>query len=367
MILRGHDETWGSLQNENFMGLIKLISEIDPFLCEHLTKCQSKKRNISYLSNTVYEDLIKKMGKRVQKEIAAQINNSDTKYFSIIIDSTPDLSHVDQLAVIVRYVYNGQPYERLLTFIPNINHTAQSLFNTIKKFLTDISLPKENIRGQSYDNAANMSPKYSGLQARLKEINKNADFVPCAVHSLNLVGVEAVSIVTPNIDYFGILQRLYVFFSASPRRWDFLKKYANLQFSLKSLSITRWSMYHDSVKALKNGCRDILKTLNYIHEESEEKLDCKREANILFKKLIKLENAILTIFWEEVLERFNKVSHILQTPGLDVSKGYELIFSLELFVNEMRKNSEEKMNEFKKKAKNLSEENTGNYNDLNIY
>ena len=124
-------------------------------------------------------------------------------------------------------------------------------------------------------------------------------------------------------------------------------------------------MHHDSVKALKNGYSDILKTLNYIHEESEEKLDCKREASILFKKLIKLENAILTIIWEEVLERFNKVSLILQTPELDVSEGYELIFSLELFVKEMRKNSEEKMNEFKKKAKNLSEEITGNYNDLN--
>ena len=118
-------------------------------------------------------------------------------------------------------------------------------------------------------------------------------------------------------------------------------------------------------KPLKNGYSDILKTLNYIHEESEEKLDCKREANILSKKLVKLENAILTIIWEEVLERFNKVSQILQTPGLDVSEGYELIFSLELFVKEMRKNSEEKMNEFEKKTKNLSEEITGNYNDLN--
>ena len=50
----------------------------------------------------MYEELIEIMGKRVQKEIVAQINNSDTKYFSIIIDSTPDFSHVNQLAVIVR-------------------------------------------------------------------------------------------------------------------------------------------------------------------------------------------------------------------------------------------------------------------------
>ncbi|XP_065664817.1 zinc finger MYM-type protein 1-like [Hydra vulgaris] len=185
MSLRGHNETWGSPRNGNFMGLIELISEFDPFLREHLTKCQSEKRNISYLSKTVYEELIE----IVQKEIVAQINNSDTKCFSIIIDSTPDLSHVDQLAVIARYVYNGQPYERFLTFIPITNHTAQTLFNTIKNFFLQI-LVLENIRGQSYDNAASMSGKYSELQARLKEINKYADFVPCAAHSLNLVGVE---------------------------------------------------------------------------------------------------------------------------------------------------------------------------------
>ncbi|XP_065675806.1 uncharacterized protein LOC136092013 [Hydra vulgaris] len=64
--------------------------------------------------------------------------------------------------------------------------------NVIDKNLENISLLIENIRGQSYDNAANMSGKYSGLQARLKVINKYADFVTCAAHSLNLVGVEAV-------------------------------------------------------------------------------------------------------------------------------------------------------------------------------
>ena len=32
MSLRGHDETWGSPRNGNFIGLIELISEFDPFL-----------------------------------------------------------------------------------------------------------------------------------------------------------------------------------------------------------------------------------------------------------------------------------------------------------------------------------------------
>lgn len=44
----------------------------------------------------------------------------------------------------------------------------------------------------STDNASNMSGQYSGLQQRLKEFNPLINFVPCASHSLNLVGSCAV-------------------------------------------------------------------------------------------------------------------------------------------------------------------------------
>lgn len=36
-----------------------------------------------------------------------------------------------------------------------------------------------------------MSGYYTGLQARIKSENNEADYVPCAAHSLNLVGVFA--------------------------------------------------------------------------------------------------------------------------------------------------------------------------------
>ena len=57
----------------------------------------------------MYEELIEIMGKHVQDEIVNQINNLDTKYYSIIVDSTPDLTHVDQLVIVVQYCYNGNP------------------------------------------------------------------------------------------------------------------------------------------------------------------------------------------------------------------------------------------------------------------
>lgn len=359
---RGHEEKWGSPHNGNFMGLIELISEFDPFLKQHLLSCQN--RNSIYLSKTIYEEIVEIMGKQVQKTIIDQINSNDTKYYAIIVDSTPDLAHTDQMAIIIRYCFEGQVFERFVTFIKIENHTSRTLFEKIKGFLNDMNLLLINIRGQSYDNAANMSGKYKGLQALVKECNELADYVPCAAHSLNLVGVEAVSVVPEMINFFGIVQQLYVFFSASPHRWELLNKQTVLKLSLKNLSKTRWSAHHEAVRALKLGYSRIINVLKDIFQESREKAECKSEAKNLYLALVTLETAVLTIVWDEVLERFNKVSKKIQSPGLDICEGFALISSLQSFVKTLRQNSESKYSEYETRAKELSPEIKRNYKDF---
>lgn len=357
LALRGHEEKWGSPNNGNFMGIIELISEFDPFLKEHLKKCQSSSgRTVSYLSKTTYEELIAVMGKQVLRAIIDQINNKDVQYYSIIVDSTPDLAHIDQLAIVVRYCYQGLTYERFLTFIPIENHTSEYLFQQISAFLNKCGLSLQNIRGQSYDNAANMSGRYNGVQARFKSINKFADFVPCSAHSLNLVGVEAVKLIPEVVDYFGIIQSLYVFFSASPHRWNLVSTIGKLQYALKSLSATRWCAHYEAVRALKIGYDDILKTLKHINMDETEKTDCRNEAKNLYKKIIRLEFGMLTLIWEQILERFNKVSTKLQSPGLDIQEGYHLLDSLKQFLQDVRKKSESETDRLEANAKELSED-----------
>ncbi|GCB66187.1 hypothetical protein scyTo_0000558 [Scyliorhinus torazame] len=303
------------------------------------------------------------MGKHVQDEIVNQINNLDTKYYSIIVDSTPDLTHVDQLVIVVGYCYNGKPCERFLTFLPIENHSSTILFNKIQQDLGEHKLSLENIHGQSYDNASKMKGSEKGLQALFKNINRYADYVPCAAHSLNRVGEKTVSTVPEVVDYFGILQELYVFCSGSPRRWGILNTQGNLHFSQKSSSVTRWSAHYEAVRAIKNGYMGILQTLKHIFEESEEKPECKRDAKNLYHKLVKLEYAILTVVWEEVLERFNKTSKKLQTPGLDVFEGYLLLSSLLLFVKELRENSADRFAHYESEAKGWCEDITSSYSD----
>ena len=54
---------------------------------------------------------------------------------------------------------------------------------------------------------------YSGLQARIKDLNFPAVYVPCSAHSLNIVGSSAVGCCMPAENFFDVLQELYNFFS----------------------------------------------------------------------------------------------------------------------------------------------------------
>lgn len=158
------------------------------------------------------------MGSKVLKLIVNEI--IEAKYFSITVDSTPDISHTDHLTVVLRYVSSiGEVAERFLTFIPIVSHKGEELAATILIFLNQYNIDIKNARGQSYDNAANMSGCYNGLQAHIKKINRLAPYVPCAAHSLNLVGVRTAESCVGAISFFGFVQELYNFFSASTHRW----------------------------------------------------------------------------------------------------------------------------------------------------
>ncbi|KAJ3652372.1 hypothetical protein Zmor_018345 [Zophobas morio] len=95
------------------------------------------------------------------------------------------------------------------------------------------------------------------------------------------------------------------------------------------------------------------------------------EAKKILGNLYKLETAILTVLWEELLERINKVSKKLQEPGLDLCEGLALITSLEIFIKSLREKSNEKLINYELGAKGFSSKVEENYsnakNRIKIY
>ncbi|XP_022178978.1 uncharacterized protein LOC111039694 [Myzus persicae] len=186
--LRGSDDNFGNSHSGNFIMCLELVAEFDPFLASHIKKYANKgKGGTSYLSLNTFEEFVKLMGQKVRETIIKEIKKA--KYFSIVVDSTPDVSHTDQLSFIFRYVIdNGEPVERFLHFLPNTGHKSEDLAKVVFNVLESNTLDIQNCRGQSYDNASNMSGKYTALQARIKQVCPHAVYVPCSAHSLNLVG-----------------------------------------------------------------------------------------------------------------------------------------------------------------------------------
>ncbi|XP_050530959.1 zinc finger MYM-type protein 1-like [Daktulosphaira vitifoliae] len=358
LAFRGSNQIFGSTQNGNYLGILELLSEYDSFLKDHIKTYGNKGHGItSYLSANICEEFIELMGKQIFFYIIKELKKS--KYYSICVDSTPDVSHTDQLVFVVRYTTDKGPIERFLLFIPIEQHKSEYLSEVVINFLHEHNVDIQDCRGQSYDNASNMSGQYSGLQARIREINKYAIYIPCAGHSLNLVGTKAAECVPEVVAYFYLVQKLYTFFSLSTNRWQqLLSALGPENKTLKSLSTTRWSARCDAITALHNGYDKICTVLEKITQDQNTAKDTKYEAQSLFKKFKKFENIFLTIVWNDLLSRINDVNVTFQKKNMNLQVATHLLASLNSYLNDTR----DKFNNFLVKAKNFTVLSEDSYN-----
>ena len=138
------------------------------------------------MSHWICDELINIMANIVIKIILQEVQESP--YFSIPVDSTPDITYTGQLCITLRYVLSSGSVERFETFVPIKSDTGLGIAEVILTFLPKNSTDVKYCRGQSYDNASNMSGKYKDVQQRIKDVCSYAEFCPSFAHSLNLVG-----------------------------------------------------------------------------------------------------------------------------------------------------------------------------------
>lgn len=348
---RGQEEIFGSPKNGNYMMLLELLSEFDPFLAQHISKYgNSGSGTTSYLSSTICDEIIVLMAKKVKEVIINEVKSR--KYYSIVVDSTPDITHSDQLAFILRYVSDkGVPTERFLEFIPKVGHKSLEIAETVIMTIDNLKLNISDCRGQSYDTAKNMSGCYNGLQARIKNINPLAFYIPCAAHSLNLVGSHAVECCNEAATFFGLMQNIYVFFSSSTHRWDLLNNnMVSKSRTLKALSNTRWSSRDSACLSLNENWSAVLTTLTYIMNDNTENNITRNEAKGLMNKMSSLETAIMSAVWGFLLSRLNFTSNKLQNVNIDCLDVLQLYDSLIRLIEQTRENFDDFETEALEKA-----------------
>ncbi|XP_065684007.1 zinc finger MYM-type protein 1-like [Hydra vulgaris] len=282
LAFRGSTEHLFQPNNGNFLKLVELLSEFDPVMEEHIRRVQreSDKWSVTYLSNNIQDELINLMGNSILRKIVEITKIA--KYFSIIADFTPDVSHYEQLSLTIRVVtFNSiqnkyEIAEFFIGFFEASDSTGEGLAKLILTHLEKLGFELKWLRGQGYDNGANMKGVRKGVQ------------------------------------------KLYTFFSGSTKRWEVLKKYVS-QLTLKPLSATGWASRIDALKPLRFQLCEIYDALILIIEDVNRDAETKVKARGLAKNIKNYKFICGVILWHDILFEINSVSKLLQSVTINIS------------------------------------------------
>ena len=140
--VRGHRESAESKNQGNFLEILKLVADHDAVIKE---KIRDNPHNAMYTSPDIQNQLLEVMGSLTRGKVCKAVQ--DATYYSLLGDETKDVSKVEQLAIVFRYVDvpTATIYERFVTYVPAESLTAESLAMNILTTLRNHQLDPKYI------------------------------------------------------------------------------------------------------------------------------------------------------------------------------------------------------------------------------
>ena len=216
------------------------------------------------------------MGDAIQKQILSDI--SQCKYFSILADETTDVSQTEQLSLSSRFIKIPKCTKNFCALFQFPQQQAKILHLRFSPtHLSQPGLSLEHMRGQGYDGASNMSGKYRGVQARVKQLYPLAMYAHCCNHVLNLV--TSTSSQLPVIrNAMATISDISVFLSCSAQRLSIFQDNverevsgsASSQQKLKPICATSWVERHDSIIIFVTLLSAVVSTSEELQQENKQ-------------------------------------------------------------------------------------------------
>ena len=340
LALRGHRESPNQLKQGNFRAILSLLANHDSIIAERL---RDGPNNALYTSPQIQNDLLCILGNEVRGVIAQSVQKSVA--FSLMVDECKDVSKVEQLAIVLRYVDldTASIFERLLCFFPAENLNADSISTYILDTLSKHNLEPKCIVSQGYDGASVMSGAISGVQTRIKRVAPYADYVHCNAHCLNLCLVDTVKGVKHASEFFALVESLYIIISTVKVHTIFMKHQTEMHpgkqhRQLHQLSDTRWTCRHDSINAICYTFDAILKTLESVADGNDGKKAA--EAKGLLLQIKSFQFVLSLNIFDRILTCSKLLSDALQSTKLDLGKAADLVTSTIGTLEEFRTDTE---------------------------
>lgn len=287
--------------------------------------------------------MINAVSQEIVSFIKSELNN--TRFFSISIDSTFDISRREQVSFIVRYVENsGKINKRLLAMKDSAETTGQALFNLFSKVMDSHNIDwKSYLIGQKYDGAASMQGKYNGLQTEVKELCPQATFVWCDAHRLDLIVVSSVGSCLAAMNLFGNLKKVFVFISCSKKRNFLYREKQKILYpkarirAIKKVDTARWMSQSYALATVLTTLDAILNTLDEI-KNVEGQVDFKTgaECNGLTEYLQSFNFLLTANIFSKIFDYIEPVSRALQAHNIDIIMAMDMLTKAQKNIESLR-------------------------------
>lgn len=330
LAFRGHNEKSNSLNKGNFVETFNLLSSVDDKLKFHI----SNSTVFRGLSNDIQNDLINSIKNVLIRKIKNEIKCAN--FLAVITDETTDITKRSQLTTVFRYVNDKGVQERFIGFSDvSADRSAKSLADHFFLILPEYICDENKLVAQTYDGAAVMSGSHNGLQTLIRQKYKNATYIHCYAHKLDLVLKQSVSHIKECKVFFTNLNGFAVFFSNSTKRINELDLIVKRRFP--TIAPTRWNFNSRLINIMVEHKKEIKQLMQSIVNNPDkwdaESLACSKGFCLTLKDFDFNFNLIT---FGKILPLARYLFDILQKKVFDISYCTQKINEFKNQLNEYR-------------------------------
>lgn len=346
---RGHDESKESDNKGNFLQLMEYTIKQNDVIAKAFKNAPG---NNNCLSPKIQKDITECFAREILSSIKEEIGND---VFSLLVDECRDVSDKEQMAVVLRYVNKFGVLKENFVGVVHVEETTASYLKSCVDFLlAQLGLSLQQVRGQGYDGASNMSGEFNGLQAKIMRENNSAYYVHCFAHKLNLVVVALAKKIFDVGDFFDMVSVLLNVVGSSCKRKDKLREYhqeevrnaigrgeiatgtgLNQELSLQRPGDTRWNSHYKTLVSLSKMFASVLKVLEYVEEDGTD-IYKRRQANGLLKYFQCFDFAFFLHMMMLILALTNGLSKTLQRKDRDILNAISDVASTKRELEKLR-------------------------------
>jgi len=319
-----HDSNCGGL----FLNLFQYTLLKDAKLRD-ISACIPK--NAKYTSPEIQNEIISAMACAVQRKIVQACQQSDIGKFCLKCDETRDISNVENMSLVLRFVKDGLPREHLLSLVELGDVDAKAIAHSIFDELRNHNISLSSILSQCYDGANVMCGAKGGVRKFVEdEVGRPVPYIHCFNHQLHLAVVHAMQKQPQARNFFAICEHLYTFFRRQ------LPSTVYEGTTVKRLLEQRWTGHLESANIVLLNRNSIIEALTLITESPKASAEMSVEAAGLKAKVSQPHFAAVGEIAVQILSILKPANIMLQGKSCTMTDAMTVINAAIESMQELR-------------------------------